>query len=162
MNWQGALDLQYRWVQYDSNEDITGTGAWTDFNLTLDNVGPTATGIGDVAADEDASPTTIDLTKGFSDGGTASGNLSFAVVGNTNTSLVNAATNSSGGLTLTYATYQYGGAAIKVKATDLAGNSTEETFDVNVAWINFPPVITTSKGWAQAGRFREQLPTIPM
>ena len=46
-NWEGALDLQYRAVQYNSYGGIINAFSWGNFNLILDRVAPSTNGIAD-------------------------------------------------------------------------------------------------------------------
>ena len=142
-NWQGALTLQCRMVQYNSYGGIVSTGAWGSFNLTLDRVAPSSSGIADIEVNENVSPTNIDLSTDFSDGGTPSANLNYQVVGNTNPTLFSSVGISGSTLTLAYAPNQSGSSGITVKVTDLAGNCTSVTFDVDVDGVDQAPVITT-------------------
>jgi hypothetical protein len=118
------------------------TFSWGNFNLTLDRVAPSTSGIANIEVNENASPTSINLTNDFTDGGTSEANLNFQVVGNDNVSLFSSVGVSSGTLTLNYAPNQSGSANITVKATDLAGNSTTVTFNVDVDGLDQPPVIS--------------------
>ncbi len=142
-NWQGALTLQCRVVQYNSYGGIISSGAWSNFNLTLDRVAPSSSGIADIEVNENVSPTNIDLSTDFSDGGTPSANLNYQVVGNTNPTLFSSVGISGSTLTLAYAPNQSGSSGITVKVTDLAGNCTSVTFDVDVDGVDQAPVITT-------------------
>ena len=64
--------------------------------------------------------------------------LEFEVVSNSNPDLVNVSIN-EGELTLDYADNQSGTAEINIKATDLLGDSVEDTFTVKVADREFNP-----------------------
>ncbi len=152
-NWQGALDLQSRIVVYNGYGGIVSSSAWNNFNLTLDRVAPSTSGIANVQVNENATPTSINLASDFTDGGTPSGSLAFQVVGNSNPSLFSSVGVSGGTLTLAYAPNQSGNASITVKVTDLAGNSTTATFTDTVDWVDQAPVISNFQMTNEAGNY---------
>ena len=106
------------------------------------NAAPVATELAPITVEEDAAPTTIDLTQVFADDQGVAG-LTFAVVGNTNAALVqvtlDAETNQ---LMLSYTAESSGAAVLTLRATDAAGFATETSFTVNVTAVNDAP--TTS------------------
>ena len=90
----------------------------------------------DVSVEEDAPDTVIDLTGVFDDQEQPSGDLTFAEAGNTNRDLVSTAVdNSTDELTLSYGDNASGSATITVSATDGAGQSVTDEFDVTVTAV---------------------------
>ncbi len=110
--------------------------AFADFAV---HTAPTTTGIPNVTVQENASPTTVDLSHYFSDAQTS--NLTYTVVGNDNTNI--ASTSISGSiLTINWATNQYGTADITVQASngDPASTGTTAVFMAQVQQVDQPPV----------------------
>jgi hypothetical protein len=84
----------------------------------------------------------IDLANTFSDAGGV-GNLAFSVSGNSNTTLVTAATISGTNLTLTFAANTIGNSLVKVKVTNADGQFVEDEFNVTVSGpLNAGPEVT--------------------
>lgn len=123
--------------------DQAGAFAETSFVLTVTPVNdpPTVKNkIADVAVDEDAPPTNIDLTNTFDDVDilTNADVLTLTVSGNTNTTLLSTKIQGKT-LTLTYLPDANGVATITVRATDLAGAFVQTSFKVTVRPINDAP-----------------------
>ncbi|MCX5677213.1 MAG: hypothetical protein NTX87_19685, partial [Planctomycetota bacterium] len=109
-------------------------------SLSWDIQPAVAAPIADVAVNEDAAPTVINLAAAFTDPDIASRGdvLTYSVTANTNSSLV-AGTIDGSQLTLTYAAQMSGSAAITVRATDTGGLWIEDAFNVTVAAVNDLP-----------------------
>ncbi|MDP6636269.1 MAG: lamin tail domain-containing protein [Phycisphaerae bacterium] len=100
--------------------------------------------IGDVAVDEDAADTVIDISNVFDDVDPGDV-LTYSLRGNTNTDLVTP--NLAGTtLTLSYIANQNGSADITVRATDIVGNWIEDVFTVTVNPDNDAPTIVNPIG----------------
>jgi len=117
-------------------------GAWVEdtFNVIV-NTTPAVVGpIDDLAVDEDAADTVIDLSgvfDDFEDGGA----LTLTVSGNTDSSLVT--TNLVGSqLTLSYIPNANGASEITIRAIDSGGAWIEDTFTVTVNPVNDTPIVT--------------------
>ncbi|MEZ6056154.1 MAG: DUF2341 domain-containing protein [Planctomycetaceae bacterium] len=151
-NTTGELTLDYAPNQFGTSDitvratDAGGLFVETTFRVTVNSVNdtPTTSGIADVTVDEDAVNTVINLWDSFADVETADNQLTFTIVGNTNTSLFTSVTrnNTTGELTLDYAPNQFGTSDITVRATDAGGLFVESTFRVTVNSVNDVP--TTS------------------
>ena len=102
---------------------------------------PTCTGIADQTVFENASPTQINLVQSFHDDGVASANLSYSVVGNTNSGLFSSVNISDPThFALSYAPNMSGSSDITIQATDNTdGLSCNYTFHVNVLPVNQLP-----------------------
>ena len=123
-----------------SDGTLTDT-ATVNTTITPVNDAPTvANPIDDVAVNEDADDTELDLSAIFAD--VDSGSLALSVAGNTNPSLV-AASITAGQLMLDYVADQNGTAQITVRATDGDGAFVEDTFDVNVTAVNDAPTVAS-------------------
>jgi|GEM_PF-325120 len=123
----GTADITVRATDSNAN--------WVEDTFTVTvapvNDAPVVSGpLGDVVVDENAGDTVLDLDAAFGDADIAADgdSLVFSVTGNTNPVLVD--TGDAG--VLSYATGLYGTAEITVRATDLAGAWTEDTFTVAV------------------------------
>ncbi|MCP4377421.1 MAG: hypothetical protein GY794_14745, partial [bacterium] len=104
------------------------------------NDAPTTAGITDVAVDEDAPATVINLGAAFDDIENTDAELTYTVTTNTNPSLFSSTDISGTELTLAYAANANGSAAVTVRATDPEGLFVETTFNVAVAAVNDAPV----------------------
>jgi len=125
--------------------DSSGEAISSSFTVTVDAVNDQPTvenAIGDVAVDEDADDTHIDLTGVFGDVDilTDGDSLTLSVSDNTNTGLVSTSLVGST-LTLSYAGDQNGEAEITVLATDSGGKSISSTFTVTVTAVNDEPTV---------------------
>jgi len=121
--------------------DSGGLTVDNSFNVTVNPVNdvPTiSTPIADVTVDENAPNTVIDLSTSFSDVETTSGDLTYTVESNDNTTLVAASIDGST-LTLDYQTNQFGVASITVRASD-GELFADETFIVTVIEVNNAPI----------------------
>jgi choice-of-anchor C domain-containing protein len=109
-----------------------------------DNTPPQSSGIPDVAVDEDAPDTVIDLWAAFSDDTDPDDALVFSIATTTapGTSFFRALAidNKTGTLTLRYGSNANGNASIVVRATDRNQASSLEAFDVAVRAVNDAPV----------------------
>ena len=107
----------------------------------------TTSGLPDVAVNEDAPDTLVDLWAAFSDED-PDNQLTYTVVGNTNPALFSSVTvdAATGKLVLNYAANVSGAADITVRATDTgsgaAQESLDDTFAVTVAPVNDAPSFT--------------------
>ncbi|PYI82478.1 MAG: hypothetical protein DME26_17505 [Verrucomicrobia bacterium] len=89
--------------------------------------------ITDIAVNEDAADTVIDLHTVFHDAETADVDLVYSIQANSNPGLVSATVNNTtDALTLHYQTNQFGMASITVRATDAVGLYAEDIFVVTV------------------------------
>ena len=100
---------------------------------------PTTTGISDVAVQENAPNTVVQLFPVFADAETADAALALTVLSNTNAALFSTAAidPATGAFTLDYATGLFGDAEITVRATDSDGLYVDSTFAVTVAENRF-------------------------
>jgi len=126
-----------------------GTDNSNVFNLSVTvtpiNDVPTTSGITNVAVNEDAPNTTIDLWPSFADVETTDNLLTYAVTTNTNPSLFTSVTVAAGqNLVLDYAPNVFGSAQLTVRATDVGAPAqfVETTFTVTIAPVNDPPTTT--------------------
>ncbi len=144
---------------YDIHHDIDGDGeiTSTDYLTAYGNVGdvipagnpagmsndaPTTSGVKDIEVDEDAVDTVIELYDIFDDQEDDDDDLTYTIIGNTNTALFDdVSIDGNGDLTLDYNLNAFGEAAITVRATDTAGFSVETTIMVDVAAVNDAPFI---------------------
>ena len=112
------------------------------------NDAPTTSGIADVNVNEDAASTNIDLNAAFADADNADSELTYSIVGNNNIGLFALAgvDQSTGQLTLDYATDMNGLATISVRATDPAGLFVDTLFTVTVNSVNDDPVLQANTG----------------
>ena len=121
--------------------DSGGLTVDNSFNVTVNPVNDApvvSTPIADVTVDENAPNTVIDLSTSFSDVETTSGDLTYTVESNDNTTLVAASIDGST-LTLDYQTNQFGVASITVRASD-GELFADETFIVTVIEVNNAPI----------------------
>ena len=103
----------------------------------LDTVPHVGTPIANVAVNEDAANTVIDLHPVFQDAETAEADLVYSIQTNSNPTLVSATIdNTTDTLTLDYQANQFGTAAITVRATDTAGLYVDDTFVVTVNQVH--------------------------
>jgi len=140
LNAFGTADLTVR------ASDPGGLSAETVFTVNVAPVNdtPTASGLADVAVDEDADSTVIDLFPVFADIEDADAALTFSVADNTNPALF-ASTDIdpvAGTLSLDYAPDAFGTAVLTVRGTDTGGLFAETALHVTIAPINDPPVGT--------------------
>ncbi|KPA15383.1 peptidase-like protein, partial [Candidatus Magnetomorum sp. HK-1] len=98
--------------------------------------------IQDIAVDEDASDTLIDLTSVFTDPDNDDQDIIKTIVSNTNESLVSGIITGNQ-LVLNYVANASGTATLIVRATS-GGKSVETSFDVVVAPVDDPPMIATT------------------
>ncbi|WP_419195274.1 DUF4347 domain-containing protein, partial [Novipirellula herctigrandis] len=97
------------------------------------NAAPTSTGFGDIAVQQDASSTTIDLFATFADAEDLDTALTYSVTNNSNATLVSTSINAPAGqLMLTYGAGETGQANITLRAVDTGGKFVESTFQVTV------------------------------
>lgn len=124
-----------------ANGGIDTSDSYTlTISVTNSNTAPTTTGIANVTVNENAPATSIDLTTAFNDAETASNALTYAVIGNTNPSLVTASvSNITDLLNLSYTPATNGTATITVRATDSGGLSITSVFTVTVNPVVPPP-----------------------
>jgi hypothetical protein len=138
-DWFGSEVITFRATDPDGNyNEDAATFSATSVNDTPTVVNP----IADVAATDADSPIDnyADLNTVFTDIEDA-GNLSFAVASNSNPSVVNVTIDVSDQLDLAFFSGQSGIATIIVSATDNDAASVEDTFLVDVAASNTPPVV---------------------
>ena len=95
--------------------------------------------IADFAVSEDAASVVRNLTLTFSDVLTPAVSLLYAVVGNTNVSLVTAMITDGTNLTMAFTTNGNGNSQVAVSATDADGLSVTNTFVVTVTAVNDAP-----------------------
>ena len=131
--------------------DLTGAVSnITVVNITVTavNDAPTTSGIADVAVDEDAAPSMIDLNSAFADVDNPDSELSYSLIGNTNIGLFsNASIDAvSGRLTLDYAENANGVSTLSIRAQDTSGAFVDTVFTVTVTAVNDLPVIERSAG----------------
>ena len=108
---------------------------------------PTTAGIPDVGVATGTTDYVLSLPNFFQSDETASTNLAYSIVNNTNPSAFNSLTiDSQGNLTMQFASNASGNATLTVRATDAAGLLVDATVTVHV---NEPPVI--GDFWAQEG-----------
>ena len=147
----GILTLSFAPDEFGSADvtvratDTGGLAVDTTFTVNVDPVNdrPTTSGIADLNVDEDADDSTIDLYAAFADIEDADSQLTYSVVGNTDSALVGTSIDPiTGQLTLNYAPNGFGSADVTVRATDTGGLAVDTTFNVNVAPDNDQP--TTS------------------
>jgi hypothetical protein len=102
----------------------------------------TSNGITNITVDEDALPTTIDLSNAFSSDVTPASDLVFTVA-SSNTDLFSNISIDQGILTLTYAPNANGTTTLTVQATDPSDQSiTDSSFTVTLNAVNDAPIIT--------------------
>jgi len=122
-------------------DDITFalTVAWVNSPPTVANP------ITDLTVNEDQTDSVVNLAAVFDDIDILShgDSLSFSVTGNTNPSLITTWLPGAN-LTLSYAPDTNGAADITVRATDLAGAWTEDTFTVTVNPVNDAPTVANA------------------
>ncbi len=128
--------------------DGTDAGATTSSSYVEVEVGNTApmvaSAIADITVDEDAAESTIDLTTVFADGEQASGELTYTIITNSDTSLVTATINNTTDLlTLSYQPDSSGTADITIQAEDAGGLTVQDSFTITVNPINDAPVVVS-------------------
>ena len=134
---------------YDIRCDINGSGGITSADIiviasrvcnslpTGDPVGmtddaPTTAGISDVSVATSTTDYVLSLPDLFEDAETASDQLTYSIVGNTNASLFNSLNiDSSGELDLSFAGSIAGDAEVTVRATDASGLVVDTTFGIH-------------------------------
>jgi len=145
---EGTLGNSYRFfsVAADNagNREAVPTVADALTTLLVNSPPTVVTPIADIEEDEDAADTVLDLSDVFGDidVGAYGDSLTFEIVGNTNSGLVNTTLDGTT-LTLDYAANQHGTATIIVRATDLAGEWVEDTFLVTIDSVNDAPTVAT-------------------
>jgi LPXTG-site transpeptidase (sortase) family protein len=113
------------------------------FDLTV-NDPPTTTGISDVAVNEDAANTTIDLWPSFADSEDSDGSLVYTLTGNTDPGLFTSVTitgTPNQYLVLDYSPDQNGSSLLTVRATDSDLLWVETSFTVTIDPVNDPPTV---------------------
>ncbi|MEP2771607.1 MAG: putative Ig domain-containing protein [Fulvivirga sp.] len=116
----------------------------SDTETLIINGAPNTSGILDIAVQEDASNTTINLYNAFSDVEDADADLIYSISANTNPGLFSQVFISNGINTLDYEENQYGSAQITVRATDLGGLFVETTYEVTVSPVQDDPEFISS------------------
>jgi hypothetical protein len=108
------------------------------------NTAPTVSNpVSNFSVNEDAASSTFDLTNIFSDAEDTDSDLTFSVVSNSNSSLVNASVdNGTDQLTLDYQADQSGSADITIRAEDSGSLTVDDVFTVIVN--NLAPVFNSS------------------
>jgi hypothetical protein len=141
-SWEGSLTIRYRTRELDAYGSQVSVGDWQNFNMTLDRVAPTTSGLSSITVPEHTpNNSQANLHNAFADGVTADSSLAYQVVSNSNAGLFDSVSISSGTLTLDYKQNGYGSANIVVRATDQAGNTRDTTQQVTVYHVNLAPVI---------------------
>ena len=113
------------------------------------NQAPTASGIADVVVFDNSAPSTIPLFPAFQDAEDAPSQMSYAVVGNTNSALFQfiGIDPATGNLLLTYATGVTGVSQLTIKATDSLGKTVTAPFQVKVIpFITFSDFLSLHPG----------------
>lgn len=126
-----ATDTDDNWVE-------------TTFLVEVQSVNdpPTTSGISDVSVDEDAANEVISLHDAFDDLEDLDEDLTYQVVGNSNSELFDSVDlDGYGGLALDFAADAYGEGDLTVRATDTDGAWVETTFSVEVEPVNDAPVM---------------------
>ncbi|MCA9174879.1 MAG: tandem-95 repeat protein, partial [Planctomycetales bacterium] len=144
----GLLTLQFGPEQFGAGvvtiraTDTGGLFVEDTFNLNVSSVNDLPTGgIADLSLPEDSAPVAIDLWAAFDDIETADAALTFAVVGNTNPSLVTTSVNNATGqLGLSFAAGASGASSVDVQVTDSDGGVFVETFVVSINDVNDAPI----------------------
>jgi Tfp pilus tip-associated adhesin PilY1 len=124
--------------------DSAGASVNSALTVTVNPVNDTPTVVNPIPDQimfEDGAPLTISIVNVFADVdiGTDADNLTYAVNGNTNASLVTV-TLVGTDLTLTLAPDQNGSATITVRATDTFGATVDDSFDLTVTPVSDDPV----------------------
>ncbi len=126
--------------------DANGTFTSDTFDLTVERVNsaPTTTGVADITRDANSGSDTVDLFAAFADEEDSDAQLTFSVVGNSNSALFSAITFDpvSGNLQLDYPADQSGSSIITLRATDRDGDSVETSFTVTIMPLNSTPTTT--------------------
>jgi len=132
--------------------DTDGLWVETSFTVNVESVNSApevAASIPDVYVYEDAADEVINLFDYFDDIEDADEDMTYEVVGNTNSSLFDSVDIDAyegyggyGGLYLDFAPDAYGEAELTVRATDTDGLWVETSFTVNVESVNDAPVIS--------------------
>jgi hypothetical protein len=136
---------------YNIRYDIDGSGGITtdDFNAVCAQLGsllpsgnpagmtddaPTTSGISDVSVATGTTDHVLALTDFFADAETASADLAYSIVQNSNPSMFNSLNiNASKELDLSFVTSAHGDAALTVRATDPTGLFVDTTLNVHVS-----------------------------
>ncbi len=142
----GQFDLSDNGYAYSNGiapyAQIGFVGSTNTLTVTpVANTTPTTSGIGDVAVNEDANNTTINLNAVFDDVEDADSALTYSLVNNSNAGLFDSVTiDGSGNLILDYSANQFGTALITVRAADTLGAFVDTTFTVDVSAVNDTPL----------------------
>ena len=113
--------------------DAAGLIVDTTLAVHVDNP-PTTSGIPAVSVATNTANHVVSLPDSFADVETASNNLVYSVINNTNASLFNSLNiDSSGNLNLAFAANTAGNAILTIRATDAAGLSVDTTLAVHVS-----------------------------
>lgn len=153
----GKADLTIRATDYG--------GLWAETSFAV-NVAPVinhapvvGSGIPDVNVREDAADKIIELSYAFDDVDDDPEDITYGVVGNTNSSLFDSLNIGSdsyggyGGLVLDFAADAFGEAELTIRATDYGGLWVETSLTVNVAPVDDAPVISDFGGSEGYGSF---------
>ncbi|MCE9546032.1 MAG: tandem-95 repeat protein, partial [Planctomycetia bacterium] len=141
--------------------DTNGSHVDTTFHVTVNSINdtPTTSGIANVVVDEDAQPTLINLLNLFSDVEDSPQQLTYSVIGNSNSDLFTSTTveNQAGSLTLVFAANANGQSDVTVRATDAGGLHVDSMFHVTVNAVNDTP---TTVGIADVTVDEDAQPTV--
>ncbi len=106
---------------------------------TATNSSPATTGVPDIAVNEDAASSTIDLLLHFDDAEDGAAGLVYTLPDVSDPALFASTAISGSSLTLDYAPDAFGTSTVTVRATDTGGLIVETTFTVTVNPVNDPP-----------------------
>lgn len=141
-SWEGAFTIKYRTRELDGYGSVVSVGDWQSFNMTLDRVSPTNSGLSGEVVYENAEDSEINLNNAMADGVTPDSLLTYQVISNSRPQLFDSVSvNSSGELILDYAEDEYGSANIGIRVTDQAGNYRDVNQGVTVNPVFTPPTI---------------------
>ena len=137
----GGVDLTIRAT------DVTGAFAEDTFRVSVNSVNDSpqlARELDDVVTDEDMDQT-VELAGHFDDVDIATDAdvLTYSVVSNDNPTLFAATTTTGTALTLALSPNMHGVASLTVRATDSAGASVDDTFQITVNGVNDVPVVSS-------------------
>jgi hypothetical protein len=127
-----------------ASDGLANTSAQFQLSVIPVNDAPATSGFSPINNVEDAAGDTLDLFAAFSDEETASSQLQYFVVSNSNPALVNGATidTTTGKLQLRYGANQFGSADLVIRAQDAQGASVETSLRVNIESVNDIPTST--------------------
>lgn len=121
-------------------------GGAVQVTFTVNTAPTVASAPAPVVVLEDAPSTVLQLATSFADAQQAAGALTYAVTGNSASSLVTPTLGTGGALTLAYAPDQHGSATLTVSATDAGGLFAVTTIGVTVTPVNDAPAATFAPG----------------